>query len=86
MPEDLALARRGELDVLDLPRPWVRRQVVLGAVLHPLDRDLQPARQRQRERLLRVHVQLGAETPAHVRRHDPQLGIRDAADQARACP
>jgi hypothetical protein len=56
------------------------RQVVLRTFLDPLDGRLEPAGERERERLLGVDVQLGAETSTHVRGQNPEPLLRNPAD------
>ena len=54
-----------------------RGQVALRALLGPLDRRSELARERQAERFLGVHVELRAEGAADVRRDHAQLRLRD---------
>ena len=76
--EDLALLGRGQLDVVDHAAPVDGGHVVLRALLDPLHRPADLAAERQRQRLLRVDVQLRAEAAADVGRDDPQLRLGDA--------
>jgi hypothetical protein len=80
-PEDLALARGGDRDLLDLAAPVGGGDVVLRPRLGPLHRLAETPRQRERERLLGVDVELGAEAAADVRGDDADLAVGDAADQ-----
>ena len=57
------------------------RLVVLGSLLDPLHWAAEPLRDRDREVLLRVHVELGPEPAADVRGDDPDLRLRDAQDE-----
>ena len=57
------------------------RDVVLRALLRPLHRPAEALRQRDREKLLRVDVELRAEASSHVGRDDAYLRLRDAEDE-----
>ena len=78
---DLALGRRGELDLLDHVAPVDRRQVSLGTLLRPLDRAAELAGERDHDHVLRVHVELGAEATADVRRDHADLRLGNAEDE-----
>ena len=56
-------------------RPWIVASVVLRALLRPLHRAAEPARERDGQQLLRVDVELRAEAAADVGRDDPQLRL-----------
>ena len=56
-----------------------RGDVVLAPLLDPLDRPARLAREDQRQRFLRVDVQLRAEPAAHVGRDHAELLLGDAA-------
>ena len=75
---DLPLRRRRELDLLDLVAAVDRREVALAARLRPLHRAAEPPRDRERERLLGIDVQLRAEAAADVGRDHAQLRLGDA--------
>ncbi len=78
---DLALGRGGELDLLDHVAPVDRRQVPLGALLGPLDRAAELAGERDHDHVLGVHVELGAEAAADVRRDHADLRLGHAEDE-----
>ena len=61
-------------------RPWIVALVALAALLDPLDRPAEPPRERERERLLGVDVELRAEPAADVGRDDAELRLRDPDD------
>ena len=63
-------------------RPWIVDDVALAARLRPLHGAAEPARDRERERLLGVDVQLRAEAAADVGRDHAQLRLGDAGDAA----
>ena len=75
---DLAVGVRRELDLLPHVAAVDRGEVALAALLGPLDRAAQPARQGQHEHLLRVDVQLGAEAAADVGRDHADLRLGNA--------
>ena len=77
-PEQRAVLLRRDRDVLDLVAAVRRGLVVLAARLGPLDRPAELAGDDQREDLLGVDVELGAEAAAHVGGHDAQLVLGDA--------
>ena len=79
---DLPLSGRCKLDLLDLVATVDRGDVAFASPLRPLDRPAEPPRDRKRERLLRIHIQLRAEPPAHVRRDHAELRLRNAEDAA----
>ena len=58
-----------------------RRDVVLRTLLRPLHRAAEPLRERDRERLLRVDVQLRAEAAADVGGDDADLRLGDSEDE-----
>jgi hypothetical protein len=84
--EQRAVLAAGDLDVLDLVAAVRRGLVVLAARLGPLDRPAELAGDDQREDLLGVDVELGAEAAADVRGDDAQLVLRDARWSAPASP
>jgi hypothetical protein len=55
-----------------------RRQEVLATCLDPLHRPPEPSRHRRQQHVLGIHVPLGAEAAADVRRDDPYLLFREA--------
>ena len=55
-----------------------RGQVVLGALLDPLHRPTEPARDGEADRLLCVDIELRAEAASDVGSDHAQLGLRDA--------
>ena len=71
---------RGQLDLLDDVAAVDGRAERLRALLDPLDRPVQPPREREAERLLGVDVELGAEAAAHVGGDHAQPRLRDADD------
>ena len=73
---DTTVGVGGQLDPLDHPAAVGGRERRLRAFLDPAHRTLQPQRDRQRERFLRVHIELGAEAAADRRSDhaDPVLG------------
>ncbi len=80
-PDERAVAHDGHLDVLDLVAPVVRRHHVLAAGLRPLHRAAELLGQHDREDLLAVDLQLGAESATDVGSHDPEVVLRDAGEQ-----
>ncbi len=72
---DLPVLRRCQLERRHEVAAMDRRQRVLRALLDPLHRRAESARERDGEQLLRVDVELGAEAAADVRRDHPQLGL-----------
>ena len=79
---DLPVGVGSQLDVLDLPPALDRRLGVLGPVLVPPHRPLEPAGQSGTEELLGVDVQLGAEPSADRGGDHPQLGLGHAEAEA----
>src|SRR6266550_1087800 len=63
-----------------------RGEVSLAPRFDPLDRPPEPACEGQRERLLRVDVQLGAEAAADVRGDHAQFRLRHARDHRERDP
>jgi hypothetical protein len=84
--EQRAVLAAGDLDVLDLVAAVRRGLVVLAARLGPLDRPAELAGDDQREDLLGVDVELGAEAATDVRGDDAQLVLRDARGQRQHHP
>ena len=72
---DLAVLRRRELERRHEVAAVDRRDRVLRALLDPLHRRAEAARERDGEQLLGVDVELGAEAAADVRRDHAQLRL-----------
>ena len=72
---DLAVLRRRELERRHEVAAVDRRERVLRALLHPLHRRAQPPRDRDREQLLGIDVQLRAEPAADVGGDHAQLRL-----------
>ena len=79
---DLPLRGRRQFDLLVLVAAVDRRDVSLAPRLGPLHRPPEPARDRERERLLGVDVELRAVAAADVGRDHAQLRLGDAGDAA----
>ena len=75
---DRAVLRRGQRELGGDVATVDGGDVVLGTLLDPLHRAAEPARQRHRERFLRVHVQLRAEASADVGSDHADLRLGDA--------
>jgi hypothetical protein len=75
---DVALGVGRQLHVLDLAPALDGGDGVLAAPLGPAGGLAPAAGHRHRDELLGVDVELGAEAPAHRRRHDPQLVLGHA--------
>ncbi len=73
-PEDAAVARQRDLRVVDLAALLGRGEEVLGTVLDPFDRLLEPEGEPGDQHLLGIeHHDLGAEAAADEGRHEPHL-------------
>ena len=73
-PEDGAILAQRDLRVVDLQALLRRRDEVLAAVAHPLDRPQQPQREPGDQHFFGVeHHDLRAEAAADERRHHPHL-------------
>src|SRR5256885_16121586 len=78
-PEDRAVLGAGDRAVVDHAAAVGRRDVVLPALLDPLHGTAQLLREAEREPLLGVDVQLGAEAATDVGSDHAQLVRGDAA-------
>ncbi len=78
---DRPVLRRRERQLVDGVAPVDGRNVVLRPLLRPLHRPAESLRQRDREELLRVDVELRAEAASHVRCDHAHLRLRDAEDE-----
>ena len=79
-PEDRAVLRRGELDLLNVIAAVRRRLVVLAARLRPLDRPVEPHRAEAGDEVGRIGGDLAAEAAADFGRDHPQLVFGHAGD------
>ena len=77
-PEDLPVLGPRQRAIVEHAAAVDRRHVVLATPFDPLHGATDRSREREGERLLRVHVQLRTEAAAHVRCDHPQLVLRDA--------
>ncbi len=71
--DDAPVVRETQLGVLHLPAAVRQRHHVFGARLGPFHRALEPTRERGRDDVLAVEVQLGAEPAADRGRDHPHL-------------
>ena len=81
-PAQPAVPVRRDLDPLPLVPAVVHGHVALAARLGPLDRPAELAGDQQGQHFLGRHLQLRAETAAHVRRDHPEVLLGDAGTRA----
>ena len=80
-PEDRAVLRRRELDLLHVIAAVRRRLVVLAARLGPLDRPPELHRAEHGDEVARIRGDLAAEPAADFRRDHAQLVSGHAGDE-----
>ena len=84
--EDAAVVVEADLDIVDLVARMARAHQVLAAVLDPLHRPPQPARQEWDQQVLRIDVPLEAEAAADVEGDAADARFRHLQHRSRLAP